>query len=187
MGWQWRKGWLHHVESRFSQTWVQKGHKCLLISSSWLQPCECPTEYNSSLLWPILHCHCSIQFFLSLFLLLCEQIKLSEFGTISPEEASLSVNVEGSTSVQTGEAITNGYLLFLRHLLRSLFWLRSPLHHAGRLPALITAQCCQHLPSQVVMTSAEGPFSFNKKQSLFLQSCLPRVIQQQLPKSLSLF
>lgn len=31
MGWQWRKGWLHHAESRRSQTWVQKRHKCLLV------------------------------------------------------------------------------------------------------------------------------------------------------------
>lgn len=97
-------------------------------------------------------------------------------GRPPAKEASLSVNVERGTSAQAEETITNGHLLFLRHPLQSLLWVRSPLHHVGRLPALISAHCCQHLPSQVVMTSAEGPFSFNKKQSLFLQSCLPGVI-----------
>lgn len=37
-------------------------------------------------------------------------------------------------------------------------------------------------PNQVVMSTTEDPFSFNKEQRLFLPSCLPGVIQQQLPK-----
>lgn len=46
MGWRWWKVWLHHIEYRLSQIWVQKGHMWLSLSSSWLQPCECPTEHN---------------------------------------------------------------------------------------------------------------------------------------------
>lgn len=144
---------------------------------------------NTILLFCNLRCTVIVQNSFSFPYFFCSVSKWCSLNLerIPPEEASLSVNAEGSTSAQAEEAITNGHLLFLRHLLQSLFWLGFPLHHASRLLALITAHCCQHVPSQVVMTSAEGPFSLNKKQSLFLKSCLPRVIQQQLPKSLSLF
>lgn len=75
-----KKSWLHPTEHRCSQSWVQKGHKCLLISFSWLQSTECPAEYNPTLLCPSLRCHCSKQFSFPHPFLFCEQMLHFESG-----------------------------------------------------------------------------------------------------------
>lgn len=124
---------------------------------------------NTILLFCNLFCIVIAQNNYSLPCFFCSKNKCCSLNLGNISQRGICFSQRGGAHLCTEEAITTNHSLFLCQLLQSLLWLKSPLHHAGSLLALITAHCCQHLPSQVVMTSAEGHLALIKNKGYFYE------------------